>query len=145
MHSAKGAKPPRTPALTALSPQSLTDAKIHPRDKRSLANVVVFSQLKQGWSPVPVWGRGWAVQQSHTRITPAHPLLSLPCPNGLGAQPGPQGAAIARGVLPCQGRGYGSGSLRHLEKNGDICSHPAWAARSPEPSPPDHLPALPQG
>lgn len=104
------------------------DAKIHPKDKRSLANAVVFSQLQQGWSPAHVWAPSWAVQQRQPGSLLPIPSVPLPCPNGLGAQPGPQGAAIAWGVLPCQGRGYGSGSLRHLEKNGDICSHLVWAA-----------------
>lgn len=118
--------------------KSLLDAKIHPRLKRSLANVVVFSQLKQGWTPARVRAPSWAMLGQCSSGTPGSrlpiPSLSSPCPNGLGAQAGPQGAAIAWGVLPCQGRGYGSGSLRHLERNGDICSQPGWATRSPEPS-----------
>lgn len=75
---------------------------------------------KAGLNPSPCLGSPAGQCQDHS--CPSH-SVSVPCPNGLGAQPGPQGAAVAWGVLPRQSRGYGSGSLRHLEKKGDICRH----------------------
>jgi len=113
--SAQGAEPPAIPALAAfgVGTEHQRPQKLIPATREALQISLCYQSAKAG--PDPSAG-----------ITPARPpgrpspAASVPGPDGLGAQPRPQGAAVARGVLPRQSRGYGSGSLRHLEKNGDV-------------------------
>lgn len=124
----------------------LMNAKVH-CNKRSTANLMLLpiSKSRAKRQPVP----GLPSQTKECMLGSLLPIalcvrtlpMSIPCSNRLGAQPGPQGTAIARRVLPRQSRGYGSGSLRHLEKNRHICCRPVCptiqaAICTPERSPP---------
>lgn len=140
MHPAKGAKPPRIPALTALSLQPLMDAKVHPRDKRSLAHVVVFSQLKQGWSPARLGGE--AGQERHTRSAaeahqdhscPSPPVLTLP--EWAGSPAGAPGRCHCPGSSSLPGQGIWKWFVEAPGKEWRHLQSPSLSCCSPEPSP----------